>query len=292
MAKISKTFSVEEKIYEKFESICELKSINKSNIIQKAITEFIGKNYDINKDKLYKMRYGDISDIVKIESNENEFITLSNGNRFNIFDFEMLYEEYDSVVENVLSELGLSKDDVDIVDPDMMDKKVLGLNPNDVKTLFDKIDTNYMDGVVNPDILNKTVLGLNPDDIKKLFQNVDTSTLKEKEEIVRDILEKNDNDETIVTENEWVGPKPTIQENREIVKRIKEKMIDIQNNVGNIVEFEKIISYIFDTEVKIEKLSESNYIINIDRKYRHNIELEIILKKIGNVSFRLHEVVN
>jgi len=87
MAKISRTFSIDHKIYEKFEDICKSKNINKSKVIQDSIKNFIGENYDIDFNTDYKLKFGDNTEIVKITKKESEFVLLSNGNKMNIFDY-------------------------------------------------------------------------------------------------------------------------------------------------------------------------------------------------------------
>jgi hypothetical protein len=172
MAKISRTFSIDHKIYEKFEDICKSKNINKSKVIQDSIKNFIGENYDIDFNTDYKLKFGDNTEIVKITKKESEFVLLSNGNKMNIFDFEMLYEEEDQGVKQVLKDLQSEKVvDVDeTIDPsEMFDKSVFG-NPETVKKMFDNIDVKRF--------LEKTV-----DDEKNGKERV----------IIRDLTKEDDN---------------------------------------------------------------------------------------------------
>ena len=136
---VSKTFSIEPKIYEKFEQICDSKRVNKSKVLQDAIKNFIGENYDINKDMFYKLRHIENSEIVKIQSKDKDFIILSNGNKMNIFDFEMLYEEEDLGVKKVLNYFE-STEDVDQVDPEQLFDGSCSLNPGMLKNAFEKVD--------------------------------------------------------------------------------------------------------------------------------------------------------
>ncbi len=172
MAKISRTFSIDHKIYEKFEDICKSKNINKSKVIQDSIKNFIGENYDIDFNTDYKLKFGDNTEIVKITKKESEFVLLSNGNKMNIFDFEMLYEEEDQGVKQVLKDLQSEKGvDVDeTIDPsEMFHKSVFG-NPETVKKMFDNIDVKRF--------LEKTV-----DDEKNGKERV----------IIRDLTKEDDN---------------------------------------------------------------------------------------------------
>ena len=200
MAKTTtKTFSIDQKIYEKFEQICDSKRINKSKVLQDAVKNFIGENYDINKDMFYKLRYISNPEIVKIESKDRDFIILSNGNKMNIFDFEMLYEEEDLGVAKVMNYFGCSED-VDQVDPE---------------ELFDG------------------GCSLNPDMLKKEFENVDVTKVKDTRETVhyREISHEDENDVLIKDER-------TMEEKVAEMKE-KHMIEELRNKCANEREFIK-----------------------------------------------------
>lgn len=150
MGKITKTFSIEEKLYDKFELMCKSKGINKSKIIQDAIKTFIGQNYEINKKLSYKLKYDENSEAIHIIDKDLDFFILDNGNKINIFDFEILYEEFDDCVSNVLNNLK---------------------NETKNETETETENENENENEVDPNILNTTVFNLN--DLKKAVLNVD-----------------------------------------------------------------------------------------------------------------------
>ena len=158
MGKITKTFSIEEKLYDKFELVCKSKGINKSKIIQDAIKTFIGQNYEINKKLSYKLKYDENSEAIHIIDKDLDFFILDNGNKINIFDFEILYEEFDDYVSNVLNNL-----------------KNETKNENETESV-----------VVDPNILNTTIFNLN--DLKKAVLNVDENENENENIIVPDEL--------------------------------------------------------------------------------------------------------
>ena len=114
--KITKTFSVEKKLYEKFEQIVSDRNLNRSKFIESKIREFVHNNIIIDTDSLYYYKYEDEceaenanspdscvwkkktqTDYVKIVetelNNEGElFVNLDDGNRLRYDLFEKAYE--------------------------------------------------------------------------------------------------------------------------------------------------------------------------------------------------------
>lgn len=165
MGKITRTFSIEEKLYDKFELMCKSKGINKSKILQDAIKNFIGQNYEINKKLSYKLKYNENSEPIHIIDKDLDFFILDNGNKINIFDFEILYEEFDDYVSKVLNELQ-NKNNIE--------------NENENETENVEVD---------PNILNSTVFNLN--DLKKSVLNVDENiTVDNDDELLVRLIEK------------------------------------------------------------------------------------------------------
>lgn len=147
MSKISKTFSIDDKIYQKFEYICKSKQINKSKVIQDSIKKFIGENYYIDFTINYNLRFGENTETVKITKKENEFIFLDNGNKINIFDFETLYiPEKNPDVKEVLKELKSPKiADIDeTISPDILNEPLLDIDKaEELKENFFNKKLNY-----------------------------------------------------------------------------------------------------------------------------------------------------
>jgi len=115
MGTISKTYSVDEELYVKFNEICEIKKIKKSEILQDAITKFIVDNFDDDDSVKYRMIHNEYSAAIHIVKKDGEFLTLSNENKLNIFDFEQIYKPVDVDVEQVLEHLTKSKPNTKIV---------------------------------------------------------------------------------------------------------------------------------------------------------------------------------
>ena len=104
MKKITKTFSIDEKMYERFDNVCKIKKINKDLILQEYINKFIIDNYNIDDQVDYIIKNDDEFNPISIEKKENDKLFLSNGNVINIFDFEKIYEKIDSKYMNVEEE--------------------------------------------------------------------------------------------------------------------------------------------------------------------------------------------
>jgi len=292
MAKISRTFSIESKVYDKFEDICKSKNINKSVVIQDAIKNFIGENYDIDLDADYKLKYGDSKEIVKIINKENEFILLSNGNKMNVFDFEMLYEEEDQGVKQVLRDLQSEKgvDVDDVIEPDMLDKTSVFGDPDAVKKMFNNIDTK---GIRTPE--PKTVVrDVTDEDEQTIIK--DERTTEEKKE---DLINKWRKEENLRREGKVeVKMSEGFPELEKIEPLSEEKKKDIKNRkkhrkseLKKFKEFDlnfikETIEYIFDTNIKIvsvDLVSQNTgkkrtiYEIHIDKKYHSTVELKYLI---------------
>ena len=252
----TKTFSIDNKLYERFELICETKHMNKSKVIQDAIRKFISENYDIDINLFYRLKMNIDSELVQIEKKEEDFILLNNGNRLNIFDFETLYELQDPGVNKVLQDL-IGETSI------LSNAKVL----------------NTDDEIIDPSILeNHIVSKEQADRIKKTFMNVDILKIRdENETIIRDV-ETNEKviNKSIEEQIEQLKEKYSITDKIEIVKKIKEKrpeLIEFSNKElkqFDLNKLENILSYIYDTDIKIDESflgNKPHYIINIPLKY-------------------------
>ena len=102
MGKIPRRFSIDDKLYQKFEDICKRKKINKSIILRDAIKKFITDNYDIDRNQTYKIKNSINEDYVTITGKDAGYLILSNGNRIDINDFELIYEAEDLKVRACL----------------------------------------------------------------------------------------------------------------------------------------------------------------------------------------------
>ena len=93
MAKITKTYSVDSDIYEKFDRISNSKNLNKSNFLETKIKEYINDNVDINFDNEYFYNsIGEVDENLRIINksiiNNDLYLNLSDGNvlKYDIFD--------------------------------------------------------------------------------------------------------------------------------------------------------------------------------------------------------------
>ncbi len=195
MGKITKTFSIEKKLYDKFELMCKSKGINKSKILQDAIKKFIGQNYEINKKISYKLKYDENSEPIHIIDKELDFFILDNGNKINIFDFEILYEEFDDYVNTVLNNLKNENDtendtesdtESDTVDPNILNSTVL--NIDDLKKAVSNIDEN-----ISVDTADKLLVRLieKRKDLRNTFILTDTNDLNRLKDIFTYIIDDN-----------------------------------------------------------------------------------------------------
>lgn len=283
----TKTFSIDSKLYERFETLCKSKNLNKSAVIQSAIKNFVAENYDIDKNSYYRLKSLPESELVKIETKESEFIVLSNGNKLNIFDFEVLYEMQDPRVDKVLNSLIGQK----------------GVISNVKESV--KIDDGE---IVDPSFLEKP--SIDPvicEQVKKACMTVDVSDNRTTPKtIVREIT----NDEIVIekTKDDMINElkeKYQIENKTEIVKRIKEKRSEISElikKIGSdiskqydISNLEKHLSYIYETDVIIDY--KDKYYINIPKKYVDNnfknllngFEYEVVDTKEKTTIEKIHE---
>jgi len=261
MKYVSKTFSIDEKLYKRFESICKTKNLNKSAVLQAAIKDFVAENFDVDKDVLYRLKVNPDAELVKVEKKEKDFIILNNGNRINIFDFEILYESQDPGVGQVLDELISER------------SGILGRSK-------DIINTD--DTVVSPEILTKPFVDPEVGEaVKKACMNVNIDNSVTPRTIVREI---NSDEPAFVIDDTTTEDKiqsmreqyniPS-EEKQQIIKRIKEKrnllhlMFQRDHDSGAAFkQINNVLSYVYDTDVKVEY--KDKYYIHIPNKFVDN----------------------
>lgn len=96
MAKITKTYSVDQKIYEAFDNITEEKNINKSSFIEGCINKFLDENNMGHVDKVYISRV-DPKYAVTIKRQDDTFYFLSDGSKISKILFMQTFKEVDQV---------------------------------------------------------------------------------------------------------------------------------------------------------------------------------------------------
>jgi len=162
--KTTRTYSIDDKLYDKFDKICKSKNLNRSQFLEDTIKAFVAKELVLDNTKFYKLIHVNDENYLTIKNREDNFVVMSNGNRIDIFDFEKLYEDIDPMVKFVVDDLNnnhFSLEDVKEIDPeDFLNKKTI--NPDLVKSVVEKIDVEKLDfdntnGYKNgEDILNET----------------------------------------------------------------------------------------------------------------------------------------
>ena len=245
MANISRTFSVSDKLYEKFETICKSKGIKKSIILQEAIKNYIGENYIIDTNIHYKLKHISDSDLVKILRKEKDFIILDNGNKMNIFDFEALYVEEDLGVKGVLeyfeSEKSIS-DDEEQIGADFLNKSFL--EGERVKNIFNDLK---IDNSKTPDTKTK---------IRDLTKEDDNPLIED----FRTVVEKKDD-----LINKWRSEKKSIDiaHHEDFIDKVKNKIKEL-----NTKEYKEaclnVIGKTFNSSSNIElhMVNTIQYIVN------------------------------
>lgn len=92
MAKITKTYSVDQKVYEAFEQMADEKNINKSSFIEGCINKYLDDNRMGFVDKVYELKT-DPTYSVKIKRQDDTFYYLNDGSKIPIILFMQMYRE-------------------------------------------------------------------------------------------------------------------------------------------------------------------------------------------------------
>ena len=224
--KTTKSFSIEDTIYKKFESICELKSINKSLFLQNTIKKFVDDNYEIDTLDLFKLKNMDQNliddnDFIKVsklycdEKLEKKYVVFENGNQLDIDTFDKLYEKIDKNVVSVMNYIKqneeIIKKDIDdeiydVVDPSFLNcssiseekfRKIVSNIDTTKINLLDKTKTQHLKERLENDI-NK-----GPFDINNDFSSIDINKVKQ-------IIDNIDMNGDIAEENEYSCERRTI----------------------------------------------------------------------------------
>jgi hypothetical protein len=95
MAKITKTYSIDEKIYEAFEQAADDNNINKSSFIEGCINKYLEDNNRGFVDKVYILKTNP-SYSVTIRRKDDTFYYLNDGSKIPIILFMQMYKEVDA----------------------------------------------------------------------------------------------------------------------------------------------------------------------------------------------------
>lgn len=137
--KVTKTYSIESKLFDKFDDICKKKNLNRSQWMEDKIKDFVAKEMIIDPKSYYKLRFDTEDNYLTVVEKKDNFITMSNGNRIDVFDFEKMYEEVDPFVTSVVNAINGINTNVESVDPDDFLNKGI-TDPETLKEIFEKVD--------------------------------------------------------------------------------------------------------------------------------------------------------
>jgi hypothetical protein len=95
MTKITKTYSVDQKIYEAFEQVADENNINKSSFIEGCINKYLNDNNKGYTGKIYVLKTNPMS-VVSIRKQDDTFCYLNDGSKIPIILFMQAYKEVDA----------------------------------------------------------------------------------------------------------------------------------------------------------------------------------------------------
>ena len=99
MGKITKTYSVDQKIYEAFDQVADSKNINKSSFIENCINKFLDDNDMGHVDKVYVSRV-DPKYSVTIKRQDDTSYYLNDGSKMSKILFMQTFKEVEQVNPN------------------------------------------------------------------------------------------------------------------------------------------------------------------------------------------------
>ena len=94
--KVTKTYSIEEGIYQAFDTLTSQKNINKSSFIEDSIKKFLRENDLGFVDKLFCNR-SDPSHTVKVMGQDNIYYRLSDGSQISKILFMQIFKEVEQI---------------------------------------------------------------------------------------------------------------------------------------------------------------------------------------------------
>lgn len=144
MGTITKTYSINDATYNKFVEICNSKNLNKSKLIQNSIEKFIFKNSGIKvgDNLLSKVT----EEYTKIESIDEDTVSLENGNRLSYSELSYLYEKIDEnvlKVKNYIDNKDANIDNVEIIKKYFEKFEFIDIDSNTFKILDNRLKEIY-----------------------------------------------------------------------------------------------------------------------------------------------------
>jgi len=108
MPKITKTYSIDQKIYEAFDQVADENNINKSSFIEGCISKYINENKREFINKVYVLKTNP-NYTTTIVSRDDTFYFLKDGSKIPIILFMQMYKEMDVDANNLFIESGVNQ---------------------------------------------------------------------------------------------------------------------------------------------------------------------------------------
>jgi len=170
MKTFTKTYSIEKEIFNKFDSICSSRKLNKSKVIQECIKNFIIDDFDFEgKTFFLKIDDDDSYNPITILKKENDKLYLSDGNILNYFLFEKIYVEEDPYVKKTLEDINGYKSGN--IFKEALEKAI---ETNDYTSNIEEekeYEIEVKTETVNPNFLNQC--NIDPEAVKTFVNNID-----------------------------------------------------------------------------------------------------------------------
>lgn len=150
--------NISDTLFNRYAKICNGFKLDPYKELETMMSEYIASSLEFKEDICYQLKTDVESDAITITKRENNFLTLSNGNRIHVLDFEKLYEGLDPMVRRVLEQLDfappLKVDFVEGIDVETFmngTKTIIENITNEIKNIDDnniKEETkNYFDPI-------------------------------------------------------------------------------------------------------------------------------------------------
>ena len=290
--KITKTYSIQESIYKRFDELCKDKNINRSRFIETKINEFIIENWTSSLEGVYSfMGTEQYVKVTKVEIDDGiSYVILSNGNKLNLDDFEKIYTE--KMVDPNEFFTGKKERDIFNKNQDSIDEYLKTDRIDDAVNFIDNkenILSNELLGVVeesyeenfeiSPMFLNSPLISPNQiGSIMEIFDNIDKNdTISESTIIINNgeskLVSKMTSLDTDLTKHSTLDYKITSFEDLEkgqLMHIDDGTYIDydywVRDNIKNELELKKNDSY-FEYNPEIVTMVSRNYLVKLFNNY-------------------------
>jgi uncharacterized protein (UPF0297 family) len=188
--KVTKTYSIEESIYNAFDSLTTERKINKSSFIEDIIKKFLKDNDMDFVDKLYSLK-DNPNHIVTVTSQDNIFYYLSDGSKIQKILFMQIFKECEAVnpkeffnkYTNIFENLADKIKSIDETKVEDIPKS----SPSSFESILNKMDEAYKTlSEKNENSINKLYCKF-LNDFKDEYNSIEYR-LKSKAELCEDII--------------------------------------------------------------------------------------------------------